>query len=158
MSESEFSLLLETHQNIIHKVCSIYTRSAADHEDLFQEIVYQAYRSYHKFKGDSKVSTWLYRVSLYTALAIRRKKKVEAEQYRTEAHFEQLEDPKQNYLSDLYRLIDELKPTDKALILLYLDDRSYEEMADIMGLSLSNVGVRINRIKKKLTELWRSTN
>ena len=154
MSEKEFLNILEKNQNIIHKVCLIYSKNQDDHDDLFQDIVYQCWKSFKSFKGESKISTWLYRVALYTALTQVKKSKADMAEYGKELVFERLEDTTESNIKKLYSLIEHLKPADKALIILYLEDKSYEEMAEILGYSISNVGVRINRIKKKLSELW----
>ena len=154
MSEVEFLEVIDKHQNIIHKVCMIYTRTNDDHNDLFQEIVFQAWKSVNKFKGDSKITTWLYRVGLYTALTSKRKRKVDLNSYHEELKFDSKPDTAEENISILYKMIDKLKPTDKALTMLYLEEKSYQEIAEIMGITESNVGVKLNRIKKKLKELW----
>ena len=146
--------MLKDHQNIIHKICMMYTRNEADHEDLFQEVVFQAWKSFESFKGDSKLSTWLYRVSLYTALTHKRKKNADMGKYGIELEYTQIDDNMENDIKKLYSIVDELSTVDKAVVTLYLDSCSYEEMADIMGTTVNNIGVRINRIKKKLKEKW----
>lgn len=160
MSEIEFLQLLSLNQGIIYKICNVYGNSKEDRDDLFQEITFQAWKGYPHFKGKSKFSTWLYRIALNTALTSFRKKR-----------------PVINYLSELpdfitdeettaakarqtllLDAIKQLNETDKAVITLYLEELSYQEIADIMGISETNVGVKINRIKSKLQSLLKNGN
>ena len=149
--ESEALELLDNHAGIIHKLCFMYTNNNEEYKDLQQEIIYQLIKSYKLFKGDSKLSTWVYKVALFTALSfIKRKPK----------SYRQLEEVAENaYVDEEYNewdnVLQQLKKfpeMDKTLIFLYLEDKSYKEIAEIMGISESNVGVKLNRIKKKLKE------
>ena len=150
--EQPFIHSITEHQRIIHKVCRIYRDTPEDREDLFQEIVYQLWKSFPSFRRRSSVATWMYRIALSTAMAKYRRKQlpqgtpldsIEAAASPTPATH-----PKQD---DLYRAIATLSAAEKAIIALYLDDYRYEEIAEITGISASYVGVRLNRIKQKLT-------
>ncbi|WP_321348680.1 sigma-70 family RNA polymerase sigma factor [uncultured Draconibacterium sp.] len=155
VNKTEFSQLIEQHQAIIHKITMVYADGRSNREDLFQEICLQLWRSYPNFRSESKFSTWMYRVALNTAISDIRKKK-------TDIHFEQLHDNDrlQTETSDekeqvklLYRAISKLNRIDKALILLWLEEKSYEEIASILGISKTNVSVKLVRIKHKLEEM-----
>lgn len=133
----------------------MYRDNAEDREDLFQEIVYQLWKSYPEFKGDAKVSSWMYRIALNTAMAVFRKKKPAIE-YRDEF-------PEVSHRSDetsvsdneerLFQALKLLDDGEKAVISLYLDDLNYKEIAELLGISENNVGVRLNRIKTKLKKI-----
>jgi RNA polymerase sigma-70 factor (ECF subfamily) len=153
--EKAFLRHINDHQGIIVKVCRMYGSDPADSEDLFQEIVLQLWKSYPGFNGLSKVSTWMYRVALNTAITRLRKIKRRPDQHRMTKALDNTPviDPKRldvEYASQLQRAIDSLNKFDRALVILYLDEMSYREMAEIMGISESNIGVKINRIKNKL--------
>jgi RNA polymerase sigma factor (sigma-70 family) len=144
----------EINQNlgIARKVCNVYFQDPADREDVMQEMMYQLWRSKDKFDGLSKFSTWMYRVCLNTALTYVRKRKAGSERLST-AHDQIAEQPSQNNedaIAMLEKAISILSPVNKAIILLYLDDLSYDDIATIMGITKSNVSVRIVRIKKEL--------
>ena len=138
---------------IAHKICRVYFKDADDREDVLQEMMYQLYKSYRSFDGRSKFSTWMYSVCLNTALTYRRKGSKQKYEPLTMSH-DQLTDPpasnKDEEIDMLFEAIATLPSLNKAIILLYLDDLSYDEIADITGLSKSNVGVRLVRIKKDL--------
>ncbi|WP_203532673.1 RNA polymerase sigma factor [Draconibacterium halophilum] len=157
--KKEFSELIEKYQAIIHKVTMVYTNGPADREDLFQEICLQLWRSYPNFREEAKFSTWMYRVALNTAISDVRKK-------NKDLHFEQLRDndrmetepsDEKEQMKLLYRAISKLNRIDKALILLWLEEKSYDEIAAIMGTTKGNVSVKLVRIKRKLEELVSET-
>lgn len=155
--EKEFLHVINENQGIILKVCRIYCSDRNDSEDLFQEVVLQLWRAYPAFKGDAKVSTWMYRISLNTAITrLRKINRKPATQPLGEEH-QSLSDPLVQRLDiefdhALQAAIKMLDKIDKALVMLYLDEKSYKEMSEIIGISESNIGVKINRIKKKLKE------
>jgi|SRR5690606_16741760 len=156
--EQEFVDLLEGNQNILHKICKLYTYDAASHQDLFQEIVIQLWKSYPNFKGDAKFSTWAYRVSLNTAISLYRGKKtkintVEWDQSFLNIRYEEYnatEEEQLNYLYDAVRLLSDV---DKALVYMYLEDKDYAEIAETLGITEGNARVKMNRVKKKIKEL-----
>lgn len=152
--EEAFMEILDQHQAILHKLCRLYRDTDADREDLFQEMVYHLWKAYPGFQGQAKISTWIYRIALNTALASFRKKRpalfFPAELPQREAHQE--EEPKKQ-LGRLLQAIKKLKEIDRAIVSLYLDDLSYEQIAQIVGISATNVGARLHRIKHKLKNL-----
>ena len=153
--EKEFIHLLNQHQKIIYKVCNLYMDLHSDREDLFQEITLQAWNAYGNFRGDAKFSTWLYRVALNTAITFFRKEKKKPDIYSTDMMPEKMEenfDPVEEQVKAMYAAIGELSRIDKALVMLYLEDYSYQEISEMMGITANNVAVKMNRIKVKLKE------
>lgn len=154
--ETEILKAIHEHQKIIYKICNLYRDNREDQEDLFQEIVYQLWKSYPAFKGAAKVSSWIYRVALNTALTIYRKPSIAIDYYRELPEgiihpFEEKKSPE--HTERLFWALRTLNDSEKAIIALYLEDLNYKEIAAITGLSVNNVGVRLNRIKNKLKEL-----
>ena len=155
MSEKEFINLIEKNQGIIHKICRLYTDTHTDYDDLFQEIMLQLWQSISSYQGKAKISTYMYRVALFTALnkvKYDKKQKLDPEEIKHQLSEETDQRPE----SILHLATQLLDPSDKALVSLYLDEKNYKEMADILGLSESNVGVRLNRIKKKLRTILKA--
>lgn len=153
--ENDFLNHLKKHQGIVHKVCYLYSNNISDKEDLFQEIILQLWKSYPSFKGKSAFSTWMYRVALNTAIThtkkwrlIKRKEEFENEHYDFEDALFKSEE-----IKILYKAIARLKKVERAVILLWLEDRHYQEIADMIGISVKNVSVRMVRIKRKLKEM-----
>ena len=154
-SEEQFIHLLNQHQKIIHKVSHMYAQAEATREDLFQEIVLQAWKAFDSFKGHSKFSTWLYRVALNTSITFYRKTKRTPEMILADSLPEKMEEADhtpEDQVQALHRAIGALSNIDKALVMLYLEDYSYQEIGDILGISANNVGVKMNRVKLKLKE------
>lgn len=158
-TKKEFSELIEKHQSIIHKVTLVYTNGPADREDLFQEICLQLWKAYPNFRSEAKFSTWMYRVALNTAISnVRKNRKkpgFETLHENEKIADESSDDTEQVKL--LYSAISKLNRIDKAIILLWLEDKSYDEIASIMGTSKSNVSVKLVRVKRKLEELVSET-
>ncbi len=156
--EANFITQIKLHQNIIHKICRLYTSDDDGHKDLFQEITIQLWKAYPKFRGDSKFSTWAYRVGLNTAITLYRKKKrtIETTPFESDLNrlkHEEYNDEEEQQLSLMYKAISELNDIDKALIFLYLEDKDYAEISDTMGISEVNARVKMNRIKTKLKKI-----
>lgn len=156
--ESEFVALLEEHQNIVHKICRLYTQSEAEHKDLFQEISIQLWRSFDRFEGKSKFSTWMYRVGLNTAITLYRKNKKRIDTYAINEEINGIEfdsyDPViDKQLNWLYEKIEEFSEIDKALVLLYLENKRYDEIAETLGITTVNARVKMNRIKQRLKKM-----
>lgn len=146
---------------MLNKVCNIYCDTAFDRQDLFQEIVIQAWKSYPKFRGDSKFSTWLYRIALNTAISdLRRQKRsvrpTEATELLTEIEDTQTHSLQEEQLQQLHAAIAQLTEVEKAIIMLYLEDKPYEEMEEILGINQNNLRVKMNRIKEKLRKLTKA--
>ena len=153
--ETKFLLDFENNQGIIHKVCRIYTTDSDAHKDLFQEITIQLWKNYSKFRGDSKFSTWMYRVALNTAISLYRKssKRIKTEDYSDiEYKIKSVEydDNQELQLKALYAAIHQLNDIDKALIFLYLEDKPFKEISITLGISDINARVKMNRAKEKL--------
>lgn len=153
-SEREFVELLEKNQNIVHKICRIYANSSDEHKDLFQEIAIQLWKSYPYFRGDSKFSTWMYSISLNTAMSLFRKNKKyenEVSFSLTEYNFKQEETENiDEKINTMYQAIHQLNDVEKALIMMYLDDKNYDEISEILGITQGNARVKMNRAKNKL--------
>tara|TARA_B100000767_G_scaffold275723_1_gene314664 strand:- start:436 stop:927 length:492 start_codon:yes stop_codon:yes gene_type:complete len=155
LNENDFLQLLEKHQNIIHKICRIYAYDNSNQKDLFQEISIQLWKSYPTFKGKSKFSTWMYRVGLNTAITLYRKNKktIHGEDYSKLLELKAddgYDETKENQIKWLYQKINTFSEIEKALILLYLEDKKYSEIAETMGISEINSRVKISRLKRKL--------
>lgn len=155
--EQIFSKLIKDNQGLIIKVSRLYTNSLEDEEDLFQEIVLQLWRSYDTFQGKSKISTWMYRVALNTAITLFRKKtkSPKTDELMDYHHGDYLEedDEKEQQISLLYRVIKLLPKMERAIVMMYLDDQPYREIAETLGISEVNARVKMNRLKKTLKEL-----
>lgn len=156
--EKEFVQQLEDNQNIVHKICRLYTNDQDAHNDLFQEVTVQLWRAYPKFRGDSKFSTWMYRVALNTAITLYRKgkRRVQTQAYDTvefkiEHHEE--DDEMMEQLTLMYGAIKQLNDIEKALVFLYLEDKNYKEISATLGISEVNARVKMNRIKTKITNI-----
>ena len=153
--EKKFLSDFEKNQNIVHKVCRIYTTNQDQHNDLFQEIAIQVWKNYSKFRGDSKFSTWMYRVALNTAISLYRKssRSIKTQDF-SDVSFKiksiDYDDTKDQQLKALYDGIRELSDIEKALIFLYLEDKPYKEIAITLGITEVNARVKMNRAKDKL--------
>ena len=159
-----FVRLMEEHKRIIFKVCNSYCRNSSDREDLAQEIIYQLYKSFSSFNDSVKFSTWMYRVALNVAISHYRKESVKQSTVPLAASAEEIRED----LSDgnntehngqlLQQFINDMKELDRALMLLYLEERSYREIADILGITETNVATKINRLKEKLKQRFNTEN
>ena len=155
--KNKFIEMINKNQAIINKVCFWYTNNIDDRLDLRQEILIQLWQAYPKFNNQSKLSTWIYRVALNTAISNFRKKKREVDCKEFSPNDYQIPELRDNLeikedINEMYRFIYQLNYLDKAIILLYLDDHPYSAIADIVGISKTNVATKISRIKKKLKE------
>jgi RNA polymerase sigma-70 factor (ECF subfamily) len=158
VEKETFIRVIKDNQNLIYKICFTYCQHPENRKDLQQEILMQLWNSFSKFDGRVKVSTWIYHVALNTAISFYRndwKHTTQKVRFDTSviALTQVAEDAEQDdRIVMLYRVIEGLNEMDKALILLYLEDTSYKDMADILGLSETNVATKISRIKKYLKE------
>jgi len=158
-SEIEFEKKIREHQLLIHKVCRIYAYTEADRQDLFQEIVIHLWKSYHKFQGLSQFSTWLYRVAINTAITGLRKQKDFITSYEPAAlpsHHADEKGAEEEQWQQLVTAIEKLNEIEKAIVMLYMEDRSYEEMEEILGISQGALRVKMSRIKDKLRKLTKN--
>ena len=153
--EKEFLQIITENQGIIHKVCSIYCDLEEDRRDLFQEILVQLWKSYPSFRSESKFSTWMYRVALNTAITSFKKDKRQPDKsgisYENMQLVEEMYDTRtEDQIKMLNNAVAQLTGIEKSIILLFLEDKKYEEIADITGITQNYVRVKMNRIKKKL--------
>ncbi len=160
--DQEFLAVVNRYQAVVRKVCRIYADTPEERRDLFQETLYQLWRSYPSFRGRSHVATWIYRIALNTAITAVRKKRRMPEHVPLDGDFVRENTPSDDSHQDsrtdlLYRAVEMLSPVERALVMLYLEDLSYKEMANILGLSESNIGVKLNRIRSKLQNLTRGS-
>jgi RNA polymerase sigma-70 factor (ECF subfamily) len=138
-------------RGIIVRICLIYRKDQADRDDLYQEIIMNAWNAYPRFKGLSKFSTWLYKVALNTALTENRKNKFFGLLTNLDIIDNRATIDNQNENTEmLYYAIEQLDPLEKSIALLYLDELPYKEISEITGLTESNIGVRLHRIKSKI--------
>jgi len=155
-AQERFQALVDGHKKIVYKVCHSYCRNPDDRDDLAQEILTQLWRSFASFDPRYRFSTWMYRIALNVAISFYRRERV------IERHVapsggqllqvidDQAGEPEE--IERLYRFIEALDPLNKALVLLYLDGNSYQEIAEVLGISETNVGTKINRLKKAMKE------
>ncbi len=161
INTEEFLQIFESNTGLILKIVMAYTHNQSDREDLTNDIALELWKSYPQFKGKAQISTWIYRVALNTSMNFtRRKKKNEILLFSDNFNHESTSIPiidhhtEDEYEYDvLYDSIDELNEINKAIILLYLDGNSHEDIAEITGISKTNVGTRIGRIKEQLKQI-----
>ena len=156
--EKEFLTLFESNQNIAHKICRAYCSDEDSHKDLFQEITIQLWKAYPKFRGESKFSTWMYRISLNTAITVYRKSKrsiqtSSMDQFNFKLAEESYDETKDLQIKALYKAINQLSDINKAIILLYLEDKPYKEISEILGITEVNARVKVNRCIDQLRKL-----
>ncbi|AMO19486.1 RNA polymerase sigma factor [Flavobacterium columnare] len=156
--EKSFVNQLKNNQNLVHKICRLYTQNEEEHNDLFQEITIQLWKAYPQFRGDSKFSTWAYRVALNTAITLYRKssKSIHTVEFETGRHFvlqEEYNYQEEENLKLLYKAVYQLSDIDKALVFMYLEDKDYTEISETLGISEVNARVKMNRIKTKLKQI-----
>ncbi len=153
-SEEEFVQMVERYKGVIYKVCNIYADDRDQMEDYCQEVLINMWRGWQNFRGECALSTWVYRVALYTCVSFVRRKGSRPHNIPLKVDMAvEAEAERGPMLRELYRLISRLNRLDRALILLWLEERSYAEIADIMGMSKANVAIRIMRIKGRLKQM-----
>ena len=151
----DFQNIIDQHKGIFYKIARAYCPNEDDRQDLIQEMMIQVWQSNHRYNGQFKISTWLYRISLNVAITFYRKNTTRANKHTLlDEQTEQIptddKTAEERQLVLLEKFISELKEIDKALMVLYLEDKSHAEIAEILGMSISNVGTKIARIKEKL--------
>ena len=155
VQEENFIRMIRENERIIYKVCSFYVSDDLPLEDLYQDVVLNLWKAFPSFRHESSYSTYVYRVALNTCISGMRSKKRRGQ--RTPLNFidEQVFEPvnKEENVRELYRLIRRLRKLERSLILLWLEEKSYQEIAEITGLSLSNVATKLKRIKEKLIKM-----
>ena len=159
--QEEFQTLVDEHKKILYKVCNSYCRNRDDRDDLAQEIIIQLWRSFGRFDERYRFSTWMYRIALNVAISFYRRESTRARHVISDGErlLEAVDDtdsqPEEIRL--LYQFIEGLDPLNKALVLLYLDGNSYQEIADVLGISETNVATKINRLKKTMKQEFSGT-
>jgi RNA polymerase sigma-70 factor (ECF subfamily) len=154
--EKEFIEIIETHQGILHKICNIYFYRNPYKEDYYQEMLIRLWKAYPGFNQQSTISTWLFRVALNTAIDLIRKERIQPkyiELSKNEYAIPENTGIESGNRDKLYQAINHLSEVEKAIIILYLEEYEYREIAAITGMSESNTGVKINRIKNKLIKI-----
>lgn len=144
---------INANNSAINRLCKAYSRSADEYNDLRQEVYYQLWRTKDQFRGESATSTWVYRVTLNVCIGFSKKRSYLIQLDAIDPVFEESDLSKEEDIARLYEALKKLSKQDRAIILLYLEEKSYEEISAIIGITTSNVGVKINRIKKKLRSL-----
>jgi RNA polymerase sigma-70 factor (ECF subfamily) len=157
VSSDFYTTFILPYSGIIIKICRAYTDTQEDFEDYYQEVCLQIWRSHESFREQSEWSTWVYRISLNVCLTLLKKKK-KKEHHLTSDFLpnEAIEDSRSfidESLNQLYKAIRQLSDVDRAVIMLYLEEKSYQEIAEIIGTNPNNIGVRIKRIKERLKKL-----
>ncbi|MCC2547884.1 sigma-70 family RNA polymerase sigma factor [Hymenobacter sp. BT175] len=158
---TDFVAVINEYQPLLRRVCRLYCAGADDQQDLFQEVVLQLWRAWPGYQpqAGAKLSTWLYRVALNVAISNLRqqtRRPVQSNLEEEALHLAMVSDPdgyEPEEMAALYRAIDRLSDVDKAFVLLYLEERTYEEMADILGITQNNVRVKMHRVQDKIRQL-----
>lgn len=159
--QERFQTVVDQHKKILYKVCNSYCRNRDDRDDLAQEIIIQLWRSFGKYDERYRFSTWMYRIALNVAISFYRRENtrtryvISDEQHLLEAIDEAKDQPEE--IRFLYEFIDGLDPLNKALVLLYLDGNNYQEIAEVLGISETNVATKISRLKSKMKQEFRGT-
>ncbi len=157
MSSDFYTTSILPYAGIIIKICRAYTNNQEDFEDYYQEVCLQIWKSRDRFKGQSEWSTWVYRLSLNVSMTLLKKRKNNPKYFASDILPEEIEDGipvfADEALDHLYNAIKQLSEVDRGVILLYLEEKSYLEIAEIMGTNPNNIGVRVKRIKERLKKL-----
>lgn len=152
--KTSFVTLIKENEGIIFKVANLYTSNKEDQQDLYQEIVYQLWKSFESFQGKSKISTWMFRVALNTAIRqLNKEKRMPKNDDLTKVlnlKMEQVDGVLEAQMQQMYEAIKTLNSIEKGIVLLYLEGKQYDEIAQITGFSASNIGTKLSRIKVKL--------
>ena len=152
--ETDFSRIVREHKSTIYTVCYMFSKDKQEVDDLFQEVLVKLWQGYDSFQGKSDLRTWIYRVSLNTCISIDRKKKRRKTQPLLEGVDLFDKNDADNRQTDLlHERIGRLQPFDRAIVLLWLENMSYEEIAQIVGISVKNVSVKLYRIKEQLKQM-----
>lgn len=162
ITDDQFSALIDEHKGIIYKIANSYCRNPEDRKDLIQEIVVHLWKSHGRYDERFKLSTWIYRIALNVAISAYRREKKRGDRVSPleEIIIEPAAEPEQSdpRIATLHRIIDQLDELNRALMILYLDDNSYRDIAGILGLTETNVATKINRLKLKIKEQFNQTN
>ena len=153
-NKEEFVEIIKENEGLIYKITKVYASTKEDAQDLYQEIIYQLWKSFGSFRNESKMSTWIYRVALNTSIAHLNKDKRKGNQIPIDDNLLNRSDTNENLkkerIEDLYAQIKKLNTVEKGIILLYLEGKNYDEISVITGFSSTNVGTRLGRIRQKI--------
>lgn len=152
-TEKDFSRIVKQHKSTIYTVCYMFSKDADEVNDLFQEVLINLWKGFTSFQGQSDLSTWIWRVSLNTCISCERKKKLDTVPLSMEINLFEDQDEDSQQIQLLHKRIHQLKPFDRAIVLLWLENLSYEEIGAIVGITAKNVGVRLYRIKEELKKM-----
>ena len=154
-SQTEFIEIIKQNEGLIYKVVKVYTNTREDEQDLYQDIVYQLWKSFGAFRNDAKISTWMYRIALNTSIAYLNNEKRKGTRVPVDDALLNKTGTTETLMDErsaiLFTHIKKLNDIEKGIILLYLEGRSYDEIAAITGFTASNVGTRLGRIKEKIS-------
>ena len=155
MLEKEFENVVRQYKANLYMICYMYAKDSDEANDFFQETLIRLWLGISQLRGESNINTWLSRICINTCISSLRKKKKHSQTIPLSIDVELLEETSENgkQLAQMYRLINKLGVLDKALVLLWLDNMSYADIAEVMGLTVSNVSVKLMRIKEKLKEM-----
>jgi len=161
--ETQFLQLIGENKGILYKICKIYQDDPEDRDDLLQEMILQLWRAFDSFRGDSKFSSWMYRVALNTAIVFFKKQKRRPDDQPMPVQFDHADDlsaaeEKEEKLAIFYKAVQQLNKVEKALIYLYMEDQPYDDIAATLGITALNVRVRLNRVKNKLKDIVKEMN
>jgi len=162
-TENQFVEIIKTHQGILHKVCGMYRHDHDDKKDLFQEIVIQLWRAFPKFRQESKISTWIYQIALNVAISDfrkenRRPKRVELSENLLNISDNIYDNSTEEQIVIMHHAIAQLSEIEKAIIMLYFEEKDNEEIAEIVGITQNNVRVKMTRIREKLRTIVAKNN
>jgi RNA polymerase sigma factor (sigma-70 family) len=153
-NKEAFIEIIKENEGLIYKIVKVYASNKEDEQDLYQEIIFQLWKSFPSFRNEAKISTWMYRIALNTSIAYLNTKKRRGNYIPIQELLLNIPDTedtlKKERIQDLYDQIKKLNPVDKGIILLYLEGNNYEEIAGITGFTPTNIGTRLGRIKQKL--------
>ena len=153
--EKAFIELVQENERLIYKVCSLYVTDESPMADLYQEVVYNLWKGFPVFRNECSISTWMYRIALNTCITGMRKELRRPKHVPILELSECLIEPEsmEKNIREMYKLIHQLKTLERAIILLWLEEKPYQEIADITGLTVSNIAVKLTRIKEKLKQM-----
>lgn len=149
----DFEYLLMEHKSTIYSVCYMFSETRAEADDLFQDVLINLWNGYNKFRRDSSLRSWVYRVSMNTCISYKRKKRIQAVSLDIAPDIFEPDIPNNRQAIQLHKRISLLEPIDRAIVLLWLENLPYDEIASIIGVTAKAVGVRLVRIKEKLKSL-----
>lgn len=153
--EKEFTRMIAEHKSTVYTVCYMFSKDPDEVEDLFQDVLINLWKGFDSFRGESKIGTWIWRIALNTCISSDRKKKREGEKIPLDMNANLFSDSDEGskQVRHLYKRIGKLDLVDRALVLLWLENMSYEEIGAIVGITAQNVGVKLFRIRQRLMEM-----